>query len=151
MADYSAHIGTNSTLPIYVKYSPDGHRAHCSFRIRSIERRNHPNPNVVRGILTIDLNRPGEDASSMPADADVVIEVWSYPKTLIYTAEEYEEAEWALLGDVLPGQRFIFCADDDIYDTTSVFIKTAEERVVPVSDGRVPEYLRTHRLVQIVP
>lgn len=91
LALYSVFLGTDKEMFIHFRHDSDGYEEWRSFYVRSIERKEYPNPHIVRGVLETDLNRPGEDAGDNPIKEEVVVEVWQwFPETLVYHADRYQ-------------------------------------------------------------
>ena len=123
MAEYGAYLGTDSPLTMFVKHTSDGYEENRPLKIESVQRQKYPNPHIVKGVLELDANRPGQDPGDMPYDIEVVIEVWSYPRTYIYSNDEYIKAEWACIEDIVLGELFQICPNGVAMDTESTFQK----------------------------
>ena len=104
---YVVFLGADKPATVYFKHDSDGYEENCLLVLKSVERREYPNPHIIRGILEHDVNRPGEDAGDMPVKTDVVLELWSYPETLVYIASDYVPANWMQLGDLPTGSIFM--------------------------------------------
>ncbi len=87
---YCTYLGANTQMAVWrLKDLEDGHeQSHTRLRISSIERGDAQNriPHIIRGIIDVDANRPGEDCSAMMLDHNVVIECQFWiPRTLVFT------------------------------------------------------------------
>ena len=87
LTTYCAYLGVDQSMTIHgVEHESDGYSDHCSFEIKSVERREYPEPDLIRGTLYLDVNRPGEDPGDNHLPNEVVIERHSYPRTLVFAA-----------------------------------------------------------------
>lgn len=103
LAVYCAYLGVDHPMsPIslgLLVYESDGFEGASSFRIESVQRQEYPLPDLIRGVLQFDVNRPGEDHSDDCYPVQVVIERHSYPKTLVFDAKGYQPEVRVVKGD----------------------------------------------------
>ncbi len=86
---YCAYLGVGVPMRIQVTIVTDGYTDVCSFLIKSVERHEYPRPSLVRGILHMDINRPGRDPGDDRWPTEVVVECHTHPRTLVYSASGY--------------------------------------------------------------
>ena len=134
LAHFATFFGADVPVIVHFTHESDGHPENRPLLISSMQRNKYPNPHIIRGILEIDLNRPGQDAGDMAVNVDVVLEVWSYPKTLVYSAVMYEPVYWSFVEN-LP-KRVIFRCNETTYIKSGHMVNIAElskeNRWIPV-------------------
>ncbi|MBM3271829.1 hypothetical protein FJY94_00905 [Candidatus Kaiserbacteria bacterium] len=73
-SSFCTHLALNVSLPMVVVHASDGYKERTLFDVESVERREYPLQHLIRGMLTLDGNRPGEDAGDLPLSYEVTIE-----------------------------------------------------------------------------
>jgi hypothetical protein len=90
MCQFAVGIAANTPVYVSFQHKSDGYEETRPFVVKSIERNAHPHPHVVKGVLQIDYNRPGQDSGDDAHDVQVVVEIWAYPVIHVYSAYQYQ-------------------------------------------------------------
>jgi len=90
LIEYCTYLGVGHSMTISgVVHVHDGYSDVCKFKVKSVELGDYPKPHTIRGVLYLDVNRPGTDAGSDHVPSEVVIELHSYPRTRVFLANGY--------------------------------------------------------------
>lgn len=128
IAHYAVYLVADKLMYVGFCHEHDKYLEHRPLIVNSIERKEYPNPHIIRGILEYDLNRPGTDADDSTTQTEVVIELWNYPETLVYGAATYVKKTWKILEHLPIGA--IYKDVEDIKD--EFYLKIDDHHCRPV-------------------